>query len=170
MSYLRLRALEHERYGRNRNTLEHSAAAVSLAGAVWLMIVNDSLLLRVGLTAAAVGGLYWLYQWRRMRLSFSEVTQATAGDALSFYRRELARLCDGHAGLWKAHLLASAPAGLVLSVWLLREAGPVFSEGWWRAALACAAVVAWIGSMIWHEAEKARGYRRELGSLEHGAE
>lgn len=34
----------------------------------------------------------------------------------------------------------------------------------------CAAVVAFVGSMIWHEAEKANAYRRELEALEHTAE
>jgi hypothetical protein len=39
-----------------------------------------------------------------------------------------------------------------------------------QAALVCAAVVAWIGSMIWHEARKANDYRRELEALEHAPE
>jgi hypothetical protein len=59
------------------------------------------------------------------------------------------------------------PGGLLLAVWLLREAGAPFSERWWQAAIVCAAVVAWIGSMIWHEAEKANEYQREIEALGH---
>jgi len=170
MSYLRLRALEHKQYGRNRSMLEHGAAAVGLAVAAWLVVTNDSMLLRAALAVLAAGGLYWLYEWRRRRLAWSEPSPAAAEDALSFYGRELVRLRDVHAGLWKTHLLASVPGGLLLAVWLLREAGAPFSEHWWQAALVCAAVVVWIGSMIWHEAEKANEYRRELEALERGAE
>jgi hypothetical protein len=169
MSYLRLRALEHKRYGRNRSRLEYGAAAVGLAVAAWLAVANDSMLLRAGLAALAAGGVYWLYDWRRRSLVWSEPSPATAEDALSFYGRELARLRDAHGGLWKAHLLSALPGGLLLSVWLLSEAGAPFSERWWQAALVCAAVVAWIGSMIWHEAEKANEYQREIEALEQPA-
>ena len=169
MSYLRLRALEHGQYGRNRSLLEYGAAAVGLGVAAWFFLVNDSLLLRSGLAALAAGGFYWLFQWRRRRLTFDEATLAAADDALSFYRRELARLRDAHGGLWKTHLLASVPGVLPLSVWLLREAGSTFSERWWQAVLVCVAVAAWLGSMIWHELRKADEYQRELDALERTA-
>jgi hypothetical protein len=150
--------------------LEYGAAAAGLAVAAWLVTTSDNLLLRAGLAAMAAGGLYWLYQWRRRRLTFSETTPAAAEDAFSFYRRELARLRDVHGGLWKVHLLASVPGAVLLCAWLLREAGAAFSDHWWQAAIICAAVVAWMGSMIWHEAEKANEYRRELEALEQPVE
>src|SRR5262245_32652700 len=46
MVYVRLRASEHGQYGHNRSMLEYGAAAGGLAVAVWLVIANDSLLLR----------------------------------------------------------------------------------------------------------------------------
>jgi hypothetical protein len=170
MSYLRLRALDHKQYGRNRSLLEYGAAAVGLAVAAWVVVVNDSMLLRVGLAALAAGALYWLHQWRRQRLTWTETTEASGEDALSFYRRELARVRDAHRALRMTHIVASVPGALLLSVWLLREAGATFSERWWQAAVVCAAVVAWIGSMVWHEAEKANEYQRELEALEHTAD
>jgi hypothetical protein len=169
MAYLRLQALKHMQYGRNRSLLEYGAAAAGLAVGAWQFVANDDMLLRAGLAALAAGGFYWLYQWRRQRLTWSGATPASASDVLSFYGGELARLRDAHRMLSKTHLLASVPGGLLLSVWLLREAGAAFSERWWQAAVLCAAVLAWIGSMIWHEAEKAREYQRELEALEHTA-
>jgi hypothetical protein len=169
MTYLRLQALKHTQYGRSRSMLEHGAAAAGVAVAAWQIVANDNLLLRAGLAVLAAGGLYWLHQWRSQRLTWSSVTAASAGDALSFYGRELSRLRDAHRALWKSHLLTSVPGGLLLSVWLLREAGAAFSERWWQTAVVCLAVAVWIGSMIWHEAEKANEYQRELEALEHTA-
>jgi hypothetical protein len=170
MSYLRLRALEHARYGRNRSMLEYGAAAGGLAVTAWLIIANDSMLLRAGLTLLGAGAVYWLHRWRGQRLTWSESARASADDALSFYKRELTRVRDGHRGLRATHLVASVPGALLLCAWLLREAGSPFSAPWWRAAVVCAAVVAWIGSMIWHEADKANRYQRELDALDHAVE
>ena len=80
MSYLRLRALEHARYGRNRSMLEYGAAAGGLAVTAWLIIANDSMLLRAGLTLLGAGAVYWLHRWRGQRLTWSESARASADE------------------------------------------------------------------------------------------
>lgn len=90
-----------------------------------------------------------------------------AETALTCYRRELARLRDSHQGLWKAQLAASVPGALVLTAWVfLWEApGHHWSHGIWAAL----AVALWIGWVIWHDAEKAKQYQRELDALHDAA-
>jgi hypothetical protein len=128
------------------------------------------MLFRAGLAVTVAGALYWLHVWRQSRLSWEEPSRAATEDALSFYKRELVRLRDAHLALRKAHVLASAPGAVLLSLWVLSESDAArFSELWWQEALIPVAAAAWIGSMIWHEAQKARAYQRELEAVEQRA-
>lgn len=167
MSYLRLQALKHEDYGRNRRLLEYGAAAAGVVVAAYYFAIVESTLLRAGLAALTAGALYWLVQWRRSRLTWSAASRAEAEDALTFYSGELTRLRDAHRELRKTHLVAAVPGALLICAWRVLETP--LQEGWWHAALSVLAVAAWIGSMIWHETEKAREYQRELEALrQHG--
>jgi hypothetical protein len=166
MSYLRLRALEHEKYVRNRSVLEFGAAGAALLFAAYFAIVADSVLLRAGVAVLAAGVVYWLYVWRAQRLTWRYVVGDDAADALTSYTRELGRLRDAHRRLCKAHLVAAVPGALLLSVWMVLEAGTPFSGRWWQALSIAGAAAVWIGVMSWHEVERARDYERELEALE----
>ena len=171
MPFLRIRALEHSRYGRNRHALEYLSAIAGVFFGVWFIVATESTLLRVGLGALIAGGLYWVYHFRQRKLAWGEAgSNADALDGLSFYKRELMRLRDMHRELCRTHLVATIPGALTLSAWVLLDHPTLRSEQWWHTALIPLAVAAWIGSMIWHEIDKANGYQRELDALEPTAE
>jgi Flp pilus assembly protein TadB len=166
MHYLRMQVLAHAQYGHNRGILEYLGAGAGVVIGIWLVATAESMLLRVGILVLMAGGLYWLYEWRRRRLMWTATLDGTAEDALRFYKQELARLRDMHRRLGKAHLVASVPGALVLTAWVLLEPPVIGLDHWWHVVFVPLAVAAWIGSMVWHEAEKANRYQRELEALE----
>lgn len=169
MHYLRMQAFEHSQYGRNRSMLEYLGALLGVVIGVWSLAMIDSLLLRVGVLVLMAGGFYWLYEWRRRRLAWAATLDGTAEDALRFYKQELERLRDMHGELWKVHLIATVPGTLILTAWAFLEL-PVPRAGHeWHWIFVPVGVAAWIGSMIWHEAERARRYQHELDALEQNA-
>jgi hypothetical protein len=170
MEFLRLRALDHAQYGRNRAALEYLGAGTGVLACIWLAVTVDSVLLWAGLLALMAGGFYWLHEWRKARLTCSATLEQATQDALQFYRQELKHLRDMHRGFRKAHVIASLPGSLILSAWVVSEV-PVFgTDRWWHGIFVLFAAAVWIGSMVWHEADKANQYQRELQELEDKAE
>jgi hypothetical protein len=116
------------------------------------------------LVILAVSGLYWLVEWRRRKLIWTPTLAGTAETAIECYRQELARLRDSYRGLWKVQLMTSIPGAAVMVAWifLLDRPDHQFSDGVWMAV----ALVAWIASSVWHDADKARRYQQELEALQ----
>jgi hypothetical protein len=161
---LKLRALEHAKHGRERSLLEYIGAIVGVILCVWVAVLTEDMLLRAGLVILAVGGLYWLAEWRRRKLIWMPTLAGTAETAIECYRQELARLRDSYRGLWKVQLVTSIPGAAVMAAWtlLLDRPGHQFSDGFWMTV----ALAAWIASSVWHDADKARRYQQELEALE----
>jgi hypothetical protein len=161
--YLQNRVFEHRKQRRDRTVLEYLLGLVAGAMCIWLTVVIDDVLFRVGALAMLAGVVYSLYKWWRRKAMWSITLEDSVADGLTSYRKELARLRDLHRDIWKTYLPAAVPGGVLLLVWLFLDRPEVSVGG---KIILATAVALWISVALWQETREADRYQRELDALE----